>query len=303
MAGPAPDPSRIAVLFHYFDRDESYQANLLCFLALAYRRDADFFIVSCATRPPDLPDLPNLTLITVPNVNHDFGGHGIALRRLGLPDGYDRVVFINASVRGPFVPQGVDWLARLTAPLGDPDTALAGCSINILNPASPIGARVCAAFGHPGPFPHVQTTAYALRAETLRGLIDDGFYASCDTPMNKAQVIIRYEVGLSHRLLRQGRNIACLPDLYRGRDYRRVTQNFNWAAPDGDPAYPGRYFGRSLHPLEVMFIKTNRRLLTGRELASHSLTALATRTAPDLSRWPALRALRGRLAAILRETG
>ncbi|MEY4695827.1 MAG: hypothetical protein RIT14_255, partial [Pseudomonadota bacterium] len=28
-----------------------------------------------------------------------------------------------------------------------------------------------------------------------------------------------------------------------------------------------------------------------------------TRTAPDLSRWPALRTLRGRLAAILRETG
>ena len=300
MAQMPPNLPRTAVLFHYFDRDESYVANLICFLALAYRRDADFFIISCATQPPDLPDLPNLRLLPVPNVNHDFGGHGIALRALGLPADYDRVVFINASVRGPFGPRGMDWLVRLTAPLSDPGIVLAGTSINILNPDTHIGRLASTAFGHPGPFPHVQTTAYALRADTLRFLLDDGFYDTCDTPMGKFDIITRYEVGLSQGLLKRGGNIACLLDLYRGLDYRGMTRNFNWAAPCGDPLYPGRYFGRSVHPEDVMFLKTGRGLLTDRELASHSYTALATRAAPELANWPALHALRTRLVTRLR---
>lgn len=293
-------PPRTAVLFHYFDRDDSYRANLICFLALAYRRGTDFFIVSCATQPPALPDLPNLRLLTVPNVNHDFGGHGIAIRQLGLPADYDRMIFVNSSVRGPFGPRGMDWLARLMASLTDPTILLAGSSINILNPTTPIGAMASAAFGQPGPFPHVQTTAFALRAETLRALLADGFFDGCDRPLDKFDVITRYEVGLSQHLLRRGGNIACLLDLYRGLDYRGLTRNFNWAAPCGDPLYPGRYFGRTVSPEDVMFVKTARRLLTDRELASHSYTALATRCAPEVAEWPALQDLRAQLLTQLR---
>ena len=52
---------------------------------------------------------------------------------------------------------------------------------------------------------------------------------------------------------------SLLPE-YREIDYRRPTSDINPTSGEGDPSFQGGYFGRTLHPFETIFVKTNRQI-------------------------------------------
>ena len=68
----------------------------------------------------------------------------------------------------------------------------------------------------------------------------------------------------------QGWKIRCLLPTYGDADGARL----NLSARGGDPHQHRAFFSRTLSPLELIFIKTGRNMLSERELASHTYTAL-----------------------------
>ena len=112
------------------------------------------------------------------------------------------------------------------------------------------------AFGEP-PYTHVQSYVRALRPNTLLWVLRHTTVFSLAHPARSyTDAVIQKEVSLSQALMRHGGwNIDCLAGHYRGRDYRRVTVDPNPTSRGGDPCYAGAYFGGSLDPDEVLFVK------------------------------------------------
>lgn len=291
---------RVAVFYHYFEADAVYRDNLVFFLSTADLDAVDLFLVLADSTPPDLPDFPQLRVIKTRNVNLDYGGYIQALRQIESIEGYDALVFVNSSVRGPFLPAGSEmlWFHHLTRLLSG-DVHLVGSSINHLPLGSRYARRYQTLFPHPEPLSHVQTTAYAMTQVAYRHLASIGFYE--DQPeYPKEEVIFRYELRLSQEILAQGWNMATHLEGYRGIDYRQPHEDPNFAAVGGDPLRPRAYFGRTATPEELLFIKTNRSLMAPEDLASWTYTALLRVTHPEILDWAPYQALKAESERLLR---
>jgi hypothetical protein len=163
----------------------------------------------------------------------DFGGWRYALDDQDWRNGtYRHFIFMNSSVRGPYlplyIPSSVHWTSLFTQFLTDPTLApgpvkLAGISINC-------------ALG-----PHVQSMIWAidlvytfsltlvplpwrvglnlvLGQEALVYVVDTTTVLECKHDMTWA--IMYGEIALSRTILARGWNIACMLVAYRGWDFR-----------------------------------------------------------------------------------
>ena len=63
---------------------------------------------------------------------------------------------------------------------------------------------------------------------------------------------------MSQLILDNGWNFNCLLSKYRGIDYRLLERDINPTSRNGDPYWPGAYFGETIRPEEVVFFKINR---------------------------------------------
>ena len=298
--------ARTAVIYHYFEKDAVYRDNFVFFLARAWRADLDFFVVVAGAHSVDLPRRDNIRYIFTPNLGHDFAGY-CTLVATGLLDGHDRLVFVNCTARGPFLPAyagALPWAAPLLELLQG-EVHLCGSTINILHDTRPPHARFRAR--HPGaaaPFSHVQTHAHAMTADCFAFLRDGGLYAGGEG-LDKDDAVAAFEIAMSHRVRAHGWNIACLLPPYNAIDYRRPHAEINPATATGHPLARGAYFGLTPHPCELVFVKTGWDVIDARALAMHSLIALrhpswpAVQPAAGLPDWPEAQALAGRLAAAL----
>ena len=93
--------NRIAVLVHFFDLSEQYRENFVFFLSVAYRQDIDFICLIAGHTDLNLLRKRNITYIHTENYGHDFGSLDSALDHDLDLGGYDHIIFINSSVRGP----------------------------------------------------------------------------------------------------------------------------------------------------------------------------------------------------------
>lgn len=98
-----------------------------------------------------------------------------------------------------------------------------------------------------------------LSKKALSVLFDNQLFDVCDS-LAKNQIICRYELLLSQLLVHSGLNIKCLLPEYKQIDYRKPHQDINPTSYQGDLSVPDGYFGRTVHPYEGMFIKTQRNL-------------------------------------------
>jgi hypothetical protein len=255
--------TRSLVIYHFFEADWMYVKNLAHFFLFGYSRDADFLIVIAGECSIDLPQQPNIQYLHTKNQNNDFGGYCEAIRHLGesVRD-YDYVHFVNCSVRGPFLAQLCDkeWRSifreKLTSGVG-----LVGTTINILSSDSDCIADYGGKYGHRERLSHVQTMAYAMPKATLDFLCDQHFYSN-DVALSKGDVVRDYEIRLSQLVLENGWNIRCLLPEYENIDFRKPHRDINPRSAQGDPNLRHCYFGRTPHPYETLFIKTNRRLFS-----------------------------------------
>ena len=263
-----------AVIFHYFERNSTYKNNLIYFLAVAVHDPADYYIIISGECSVSLPEYPNVTYIKSKNWNNDFGGY-IKYINEYFKSSYEYFIFINSSVRGPFLPSYVEenWTDILVGRLKF-DVHLVGSSINILPESSPYSGMFFEKYNYSGPYAHVQTTAYALTNEAIQYLIDIDFYDVRDE-LSKNDVIVSYELRLSQEIIRNGWNISTILPVYGDIDYRNISNIYdNFSARTGDVLYDSAFFGRTLSPYECLFIKINRNMICETELASYTFTGL-----------------------------
>lgn len=250
------------ILYHFFQKDEIYIKNFCHFLQFGYEEENEYIIIISGFYDIDLPTAPNIRYIFTENKNNDYGGYCKAISELdGILD-FDHIFFINSSVRGPYLPPSngeiKSWTEKFTDRFND-DIGIVGSTINILPANSPITPIYRKAFTESKQLSHVQTTAYTLKKDTLVKLIKSGFFDEKPN-LSKEDVIARYEVRLSQLILSFGLNLKCMLPEYNSIDYRIKHNEINPTSANGDVIAQNAYFGRTIHPYECIFIKTNRGL-------------------------------------------
>lgn len=281
-----------AILYHYFEANQTYRDNLIFFLARGLTADIDVWLVLSGPCSVELPRHPNLHIIEAPNLNHDYGGYCHAVSEHGaLLATYDRLAFVNSSVRGPFLPAYIEksWYDIFSDALVG-ETHLIGASYNSLPHDTEFGYHYANMTGRQGPFPHIQTTAYMMTGEAFSALKASGFYDQLEA-MTKSDVVAEYEIGMSEFMRSKGWRITSILSDTVFDQPDKAPQFDNFSVKEGDPQYPNAYFGRTLGAEEVVFIKTNRALLSDATLASLTFSHLSRMPQTPSDMWSEARDL------------
>lgn len=255
------------ISYHYFEASPEYKRNFQHFLTFGCHPGVDVVCVIAGDHTVDLPSLPNVRYEFIANRNFDYGGHSHVVHTHFLNSHYSHFIFLNSSVRGPFltVHQAPQWEHRLIQLLQQADVGLCGATINIVPPSSRYCIEYRSLYGGQGPASHVQSMCYAMPRSSLQLLVRNGLF-NPDTPLDKNQLILSYEIRMSQCLLDHGLNLKCLLPEYNLLDYRQAHQDINPASKGGDPFFHQAYFGRTPHPYETLFTKTNRDLFAASQL-------------------------------------
>lgn len=176
---------------------------------------------------------------------------------------FERFIMLNSSVRGPFIPtymhhQEFDWVAAFTSRLSN-TVRLVGTSVNCY---SGVGNQL-----------HLQSMTLATDSVgmecCIRPVMQDPV---CDVnhPMTKDDVIKAREVRFTQKVLEAGYSVASLMvgwhriDINRNNEQDVINRCLDLSnlAKDSnvDPYLPNAISrqGLDLHPLEMLFFKTNR---------------------------------------------
>lgn len=267
---------RLALIYHYFELNEDYKDNLIYFLSKNLDRGSDIFLVISGHCTVNIQQHENIHVLYVENKNNDYGGYAALLSSPLSPlNFYDAFIFINSSVRGPFLPSylEIDWKSLFTNKL-NLGFDLVGITNNQLEKNSRYSKPYRPGCNSFTDLYHIQTTVYALSKKGLEHLFNCGFYDN-KSYLNKNEVILHYEIGLTQQLKSGGFKVCNLlgwPDKY---DY---PLHCNFSSASGDILNVNSFYCRTLSPFELMFIKVNRKLISQADLASITYTSLVSDT-------------------------
>ena len=126
----------IAVVYHYFEKNINYRDNLIFFLSVGILDQHDYYIVIAGECTVNLPKIDNVFFIKTANKNNDYGGYSEFVKSQNIKN-YDFFIFINSSVRGPFLlcHSPLDWTSPFINKLRN-KTHLVGSTINLLSTSS-----------------------------------------------------------------------------------------------------------------------------------------------------------------------
>ncbi|CAH1777928.1 unnamed protein product, partial [Owenia fusiformis] len=249
---------RILVLYAYFESPER-KANLQFFLDFAIKdtKNIDYVIIANGfTCTADIPTQDNVHVIKRENNGFDACAWKQGLEKMKREKGenwYKYVFFMNASVRGPFLPTYLadqDWTSLFTKHLSE-DIKLVGTSICCPHPRYPKNKL------------HLQSMFLLTDLAGLRivePMLQCGY-------TDKQSVIDNVEVKLSQAFIEAGYNIASMLKRWEGHDFRDEETTRKMCKHDikgkryGDPYFQNLYFSNiNISPFEVIFFKTNRRV-------------------------------------------
>lgn len=252
--------SRTLITYVIANPDATVEENIRFFLHHGVRDDPRFFYVfviqmgarthSLVSSWPKLP--PNSKIVLHENECYDIGTVGWLLFESNHVElkKFDFFLWMNPSVRGPFVPswfESQSWPLLFTDAL-DATIKLSGTVIScggIVN--EQLGARAN---------PHLQSYLLATDVLGLKILKDAGVF---DCFESYTGVIYHGELGASLSILKAGFNIHSLMLRYKNVDWRDTTTwncNGNMA-----PMVPQGNNGSSIDPLEVVFVKVKEKQL------------------------------------------
>jgi lipopolysaccharide biosynthesis protein len=180
------------------------------------------------------------------NKGFDFGGWSDGLLLNNLYKKYQKFVFINSSVIGPFLPP--NFKGRWTDCYLDNlkhNVKLFGSTINCIHDAL-IDA-------------HVQSYVFALEIPALEYLIECGIFTNTVYQNNLIDVVMKQEIGMSRKIIEKGWNIGSLMNIYKDIDFRFIDKSpheYNIQFY-GDLMY-NQYRNILWKDDEVIFIKGNR---------------------------------------------
>ncbi|KAL6766934.1 hypothetical protein ACKKBG_A37960 [Auxenochlorella protothecoides x Auxenochlorella symbiontica] len=251
------------VVYVYSFTDPEYEGNLRYFLEHGVAADdgVDYVIVMQEgesvlgeTRLPTLP--ANVRLVRHPNSCFDWGTFGWVIGTKHVDTArYRYVLFLNSSVRGPFLPpywpRALHWTEVLTSRLTD-QVKLVGSTISCEGTWKD-GVLT----GEKRQNPHIQSYVVAMDQVSLNVLRSDASALQCYEAYHDA--VWYAEMGSSAAILRAGFNIDSLMLRYQGVDWRDTN---NWGCNAAlNPYAEYMYDGINLSPFEVMFVKMKEYLL------------------------------------------
>jgi hypothetical protein len=256
---------RKVCFYVYYEKDEEYKKNFEFFQRYGIYDNMDYVIIlnGKCTVPILVIQRDNVRILYRDNIGYDFGAYAHGLSVLGKKkENYDYFFFINTSVRGPYMYPDSEkdlssWSDTFIDLFDGKDVHLVGCTINVNVNCWWVESY----YKRSGPFPHVQSYVFVLDREGL-DLLEPTIFSTDNPTCSFDETILKYEIGMSEKILKNNWNIACTARKYQGYDYRTLKSNINTSALVyyGDPCYPFAYFGDHLDAREIIFIKTNRGL-------------------------------------------
>ncbi|KAJ3161109.1 hypothetical protein HDU86_007730 [Geranomyces michiganensis] len=229
--------SRDGVTFSKQQINPPQTDNLKFFLRHGLLDNVDHLFVMNSPIPEGVvfPNRTNIFVWEKSNECYDLGSFHMGVTYMTTTHNrtYDKYVLLNASVRGPFLPshdRSSCWIDHFLSLLS-PEVKLVGTTWH------------CEIFQFP---PHMQTQILAMDAAGYEAAIPA---LQCQPTIEDA--IFRGEVPLTGIVQREGYGVRSITTAF-GADPDECTQ--------ADTNYKGKYYGMSLHPYEVIFIKTNRHI-------------------------------------------
>ena len=225
------------ITYCYFESENS-KTNLKYFLEKGIiKSDEVFYIfVIKGLLSIDIPKYENIRIIKTENKGYDFGGYIDSLNSINIKD-YDFFIFLNDTVRGPFIPLYFDkpWYKYFTSKLSN-EILLSGSTINFHKQK------------------HIQSCSFCLNKIGIELLYEKNFfdkekllkYEPKNNISNKYKIVDVYEKGMSKIILDNNYKIkSLLLSEYKGLENQDIQYNLE-------------YYEDTLNPFETIFIKTNR---------------------------------------------
>ena len=273
---PTSSPStKTLVTYIYGGTDGEYADNFRYFLREGIRPDdgCDYVLViqmvdAPAAGPPteDLSRVAqygNVRIVEHENMCYDLGTLGWLYAKLeeeGTLGVYSHFIWINSSVRGPFLPAYLDgssgpvssssyhWTRAFTDKVDD-HVKLVGSTVS------------CGGSGPHPPTPHIQSYAVATDAIGLELLRRNDTVLACYDTMQ--DVVFYGERGITETILNAGYGLDSLMARYQGMAWQGNRQEIDRLGCNADlnPIQPGFYDGTDVDPMEVMFVKVKSAFL------------------------------------------
>lgn len=197
---------------------------------------------------------PNIKVIFRENIGYDFGAWTEILysRESGkseesedyLYKKYNYFIFLNSTVRGPFLPAYYDQKKIMYWP--DLFTSKINNNVKLVGPAVVYFSKK----------PFISSAFLATDRIGLEIGINDNIFHFSTIKMNKNDIIIKKELGLSKAILKAGYNIVSMLQYYKNVDLSKHISPISSICH----LNPDRYFGININPYEIIFIKTNRNI-------------------------------------------
>jgi hypothetical protein len=224
--------------------------NLIFFARNGYIDDPQYDFVFVMNNP-DLclefrPKKQNVTYIARENTGFDFGGwsHALFMKSTDmlLYEKYDYFIFLNSTVRGPFLPvyigQDVKWPELFIRQL-DEKVKITGSAL---------------AWYKRRPF--ISSAFFATDKIGLKIGIDNGIFSPETIMMSKADTVIKKEMGFTNVIMDAGYTIKCMLKYYENMNFKVQRCPYQSICH----LNPNHYFGTNVNPYEVIFIKQNRNI-------------------------------------------
>ena len=235
--------SKLLVLYVYHiynDRVKHFIKN-----CIFYDENVDFIIIANDKKAEiNVPN--NVKTLYRDNIGYDFGGWSDALLTDDLYKKYDKFIFVNSSVIGPYGIANNRWTDVYINGLTD-NIKLFGSTINtMLDPANKS---------------HVQSYIFSMDKNTLQYLIDCEIFSKTEYAKTFDEAIRLKEILMSRKIIQNKWNIGSLMEYYKGVDFTfrdESPKHYNIKFLDDIMYQP---FCSSLWSAnELVFIKGNRNI-------------------------------------------
>jgi hypothetical protein len=204
--------------------------------------DIDFYIIANSLSIKfELP--PHIKTMNRINVGYDFGGWSECLLKDDMYKKYDNFIFANSSIIGPFLKPELNcrWTDVYINGLKD-NIKLFGSTINTVG------------FHEKGVYSHVQSYIFSMDREALEYLIGCGIFSTTNYAERYIDAIQQKEILMSEKIIKNGWNIGCLMEYYKGVDFTK-TPNIPLLGDMMFLKYRGKIWKDEY---ELVFIKGNR---------------------------------------------
>jgi lipopolysaccharide biosynthesis protein len=187
----------------------------------------------------------NVKTIYRDNIGYDFGGWSEALLKNNLYKKYDKFIFVNSSVYGPFIQNKRNWVNIYINRLNHHNIKLFGNTINNL--------------GDPKNKAHVQSYIFTMDNNTLQYLINCQIFSMTNIAKTFEEAIWNKEVLMSRKIIEKGWNIGSLQMVYTGVDFTfRYNNPKQYNRPFYDDIMFPEYRNKLWTEKRIIFIKGNR---------------------------------------------